>query len=225
MGPTGATELSKYELEDALNYLPRKQPLRFRKGQVIYDQAQPSAGLYLIIQGRVKCCSDLDDGSQAALGIYGQDEFFGEVSLIGNNGHTERATALDDTMLMLWPNDEVTNLVEHQPRLGVALVQMVVSRCVELEHRLESLANDKTPVRIAKALLRFADVAGSREPDGALKVPHMTHQLIAEYVGTSREIVTFQMSQLRQRGFVNYTRKWIKVYREALGEELRTSAQ
>jgi CRP-like cAMP-binding protein len=224
MVPSGAKEIVGRELEDALNYLPRKQPARYRRMQVIYDQGQPSSGLYLVVQGRVKCSTDLDDGSQAALGIFGQDEFFGEVSLIGNNGHNERATALDDTMVMLWPADEVTSLMEHQPKLGVALVQLMVNRCVELEHRLESLANDKTPVRIAKAIIHFADVAGTREQDGTLTVPHMTHQLIAEYVGTSREIVTFQMSQLRQRGFVSYTRKWIKVYRDALAEELRNLA-
>jgi CRP-like cAMP-binding protein len=33
-------------------------------------------------------------------------------------------------------------------------------------------------------------------PDGAMQMPPLTHQMIAEYVGTSREIVTSEMNRL-----------------------------
>lgn len=54
-----------------------------------------------------------------------------------------------------------------------------------------------------------------------MHVPPLTHQLIAEYVGTSREIVTFQMNHLRQLGYIRYSRKGIEVYLQALKEHLR----
>jgi len=47
-----------------------------------------------------------------------------------------------------------------------------------------------------------------------------THHVISEYVGTSREIVTFQMNHLRQKGFLRYSRKGIQVYSDALREHL-----
>jgi len=52
------------QLEDALSYLPRKGVVEYRRGQVIYDeQAQPN-GLCLIIGGRVKVATRIEDGSQ-----------------------------------------------------------------------------------------------------------------------------------------------------------------
>ena len=49
--------------------------------------------------------------------------------------------------------------------------------------------------------------------------------MISEYVGTSREIVTFQMNHLRQKGFLRYSRKGIQVYADALREHLHSQTK
>lgn len=224
MAPTGANTIQRRELEDALTYLPRKHVMEFRRGEVIYDQEKPSGGISLVIQGRVKVCTTLEDGSQTVIGLYGSDQFFGESGLIGTSGHAEKATALEPTTLMTWTTAEIEEQIERQPKLGVALIQMVVGRCLDFEDRLQSLALDKTPGRIALSLVRFAEKMGNRGEDGTVKVPPLTHQLISDYVGTSREIVTFQMNQLRQQGFIRYSRKSIEVYADALREHLRQKA-
>lgn len=220
MLPSGAKATAQRQREDALAYLPRKEMIRFRRGHVIYDQSRPSAGIYLVIQGRVKACATLEDGTQAALGIYGRDDFFGETGMIGMPSYAERASTLEDTAVMMWTRGEIEDQIEQHPRLGLALVQMAVSRCLDLETRLEALANDKTPARVARAIAEFAARQGVQKEDGSYHVPPLTHQLIAEYVGTSREIVTFQMNQLRQMGYIRYSRRGIEVYLQALKEHL-----
>lgn len=221
MTPSGAKATPQQHREDALAYLPRKEMIRYRRGHVIYDQSKPSAGVYLIIQGRVKVCATLDDGTQAALGIFGRDDFFGEAGLLGLPSHPERATTLEEAAVMTWNRAEIEAQVEEHPRLGLALVQMAVARCLELETRLEALANDKTPARVARALAEFAERQGAPAEDGSVRVAPLTHQLIAEYVGTSREIVTYQMNLLRQMGYIRYSRRGIEVYLQALKEHLR----
>ena len=49
----------------------------------------------------------------------------------------------------------------------------------------------------------------------------LSHELIAQYVGTSREIVTHQLIQFRRKGYMRYSRKEIVVYREAFRELLK----
>jgi len=224
MIPTGVKTNHHRELEDALTYLPRKHVTEFRRGEIIYDQEKPSTGISLVIQGRVKVSTNLENGSQVVIGIYCDDQFFGETGLIGASAHAEKATALEPTSLMTWSTAEIEEHIEHQPKLGLALIQMVVNRCLDFEDRLQSLALDKTPGRIALTLVRFAEKMGTRGEDGAVKIPPLTHQLISDYVGTSREIVTFQMNQLRQQGYIRYSRKAIEVYADALREHLRQKA-
>src|SRR3954447_1521491 len=219
--PNGAKLTPSREMEDALMYLPRKGVTDFRKGQNIFDEHQPSKGLHLVVQGRVKVTIPLDDGTQTVVDIFTTDDFFGESSLLGASQYSERALALDNVTLMSWTSSEIEEQVERQPRLGIALLQMLVKRGLDYQARLQSFALDKTPERVIRALLRFAERLGTRTEDGSINIPPLTHQVISEYVGTSREIITFQMNQLRQKGFLRYSRKGIQVYADALKEHLQ----
>jgi hypothetical protein len=57
--------------------------------------------------------------------------------------------------------------------------------------------------------------------DGSIRVPALTHHTIAEFVGTSREIVTFQLNRLRRLGMLRYSRKHMDIYTIAIQEALR----
>jgi hypothetical protein len=71
------------------------------------------------------------------------------------------------------------------------------------------------------SLIRLGNCLGTEMTDGAVHMPALTHHLIAEYVGTSREVVSSQMSRLRKAGLVRYSRKYIDVYPQAMQEALR----
>jgi CRP/FNR family transcriptional regulator len=140
--------------------------------------------------------------------------------LLVDHPRRERAVALEKTKLMSWSAVEIENRIEQQPKLGLALMQILAGRCLDLKERVQSLAYDKMSERVAWALNQFAR-SGARQPDGAVSIPPLTHQSLSEYVGTSREIVTGIMTEFRRLGFVRYSRKAIQVYSEALTEHLR----
>jgi len=125
-------------------YLPRKAVTSFRKGQLIFDEHQPSTGLHLVVQGRVKVTIPIDDGTETVVDIFSTDDFFGESSLLGTAQYSERAVALDNVSLMSWTSREIEEQAERQPKLGIALLQMLVKRGLDYQARLQSFALDKT---------------------------------------------------------------------------------
>jgi CRP/FNR family transcriptional regulator len=203
-----------------LIYLPRKGVTDYRRGQIIFMENQPSRELHLVVRGRIKVAMPCEDGAQTLVDILSTDDFFGESALLGAARHFERAIALDNVSLMSWTTSEIDAQVEREPRLGIALLQMLVKRGLDYEDRLQNFALEKTPERVIRAVLRFADRTGTRAEDGSLRVPPLTHQLISEYVGTSREIVTFHMNQLRQKGLLHYSRRGMQVDPRALRDHL-----
>src|SRR5581483_8150612 len=219
MSPTSTA--ATREREDALMYLPRKGVIECRRGQIIYDEQHQSSGLYLVVKGRVKVSITMEDGSQTVTGVYCADEFFGEGAMVGKPERQERAVALENTTLLSWTNEEIEDQIERQPKLGMALIQILVERCLDFEARLQSMALEKTPQRVAFCLLSFAQRLGTPGPDGAVRIPPFTHQLLSEYVGTSREIVTFQMNHLRHLALLRYSRKGIEIFVEPLAAYLR----
>ena len=206
-------------------YLPRKPLTQYRRGQIVFDRHQPCDGLHLVVRGRVKVSSAVDGGSLTVIDIYTADDFFGESGLLSLATRGQTAAAIESASLMSWTTAEVEAEIDRQPRLGVALVQTMVARCLDFEERLQVFALEKTGARVARSLLRFADRHGEPQADGSQRIPPLTHQMLAEYVGTSREIVTFQMNHLRQQGYLIYSRKGIQVRTGALREHLQRETQ
>ncbi len=212
---------SWFSCEDALTYLPRKPLHEFAKDRVIYGPQQPSENLYVVILGRVKIASTAEDGAQTVSRIVRSEGLFGESSLVGAIGRPETATALDSVSVMAWSRAEIESYIEREPRLGVALAQYLVRQCLELQDRIESMAVHKTPERVMLAFIQLAETLGTAMADGSLRIAALTHHTIAEYVGTSREIVTFQMNRLRRMGLLRYSRRHIDIYAQAMAEALR----
>lgn len=206
--------------DDPLTYLPRKPLQEFAKGRVIYDHQRPNDHLYVVILGRVKVVSTGDDGGQTVGRIVCADGLFGEACLVGAPPGSESAVALDSATVMAWTRSEIEQQIDREPRLGVALSQYMVHQCVELQERIESMAVHKTPARVLLALVQLTQDLGVPAADGSVRLASLTHHTLSEYVGTSREIVTFQMNRLRRMGVLRYTRKFIDVYPRALEDAL-----
>lgn len=211
-------------LEDPLAYLPCSTIVEFAKGQLIYGRSQLSNSIYLVIDGKVKVCRTADDGRQVVVDIYQPDEFFGESGFLGEHHRVEEATALDATKVMTWSTAEIEDLVGRRPRLGVALVQLLVRRSMDFGARIESFSIDNIGRRLVRSLIRFSERLGRESADGYTDMMPFTHELLSQYVGTSREIVTHYMNQLRRQGYLRYSRKGIALNREALRDWLKRDA-
>ncbi len=206
--------------EDPLTYLPRKPIQEFGKGRVIYSSEKPSDRLYLVVLGRVKITTTSGDGCETIGRIVCPEGLFGEAALVGGRT-SESAVALDTATLMAWTRNDIEQQIEREPQLGIALSQYLVRQCMALQDRIESMAVHKTPERVMVALVQLAEMLGTGMPDGSTRVASLTHHTIAEYVGTSREIVTFQMNRLRRLGLIRYSRRFIDVYVPAMRDALR----
>jgi len=211
-------------LEDPLAHLPCSSIVEYRKGQMIYNQDQPCTAIYLVIDGMVKVSRLAEDGRQVIVDIYQNDEFFGESALLGLPHRAEQAVVLETARLMTWTAPEIEDIVMKRPRLAVALLQILVQRTLEFTHRIESFSADNISRRLARSLIRFSERLGTPDTDGSLRMSPFTHELLSQYVGTSREIVTHYMNQFRRQGYLRYSRKGIVLYRDAFKEYLRQTA-
>ena len=123
---------------------------------------------------------------------------------------------------MSWTAEELQHHIERQPLLGLALCQYFVTHHRMMMERLTGMmSSPNIRTRVMRSLLQLARSIGVPTPAGALRLHGLTHQLIAAYVGTTREIVTAEMNRLRSRGYVSYTpRSYLDVYPAGLSQAL-----
>jgi CRP/FNR family cyclic AMP-dependent transcriptional regulator len=208
--------LSTPSNEDPLAYLPCSTIFTYSKGQQIYGLDELCAGIYLIITGSVKVCRSAPCGRHVVVDLYQPDQFFGESALLGEPQRTEFAVALEDTTVMTWTTEEIEEIAGRRPRLAIGLLQLLVRRSIDLGSRIESFSAHTIPRRLALSLLRFSEKLGTAAGNGSVRMMPLTHELLSQYVGTSRELVTQHMNQFRRQGYVDYSRHSIVVQQDAL---------
>lgn len=211
--------------EDPLDYLPCSGVLDYPKDRVVYDQSQSPVCLYLVISGRIKVSRTADSGRQFMVDIYQLEELFGESMILNLSYSPERATAMEPARLMCWTREEIEKIILRRPRLAIALTQIMALRAREFADRLESFSTDNIQRRLAHALLRFANRMGMPDIGRSVYMPVLTHQLLAEYVGTSRELVSRYMGQFRRKELLCYSKRTrgIVLHPDACREWLRKS--
>jgi CRP-like cAMP-binding protein len=204
-------------------FLPTKRAVEFAKGQTIYEPTCPARYLYLVISGRVRISVTDQNGAQVLLRLACPEDIFGESSLVleEHAPPPESAVTLTPVQVMAWSPEEVERNIESQPALSLRLMKFAAQRNAQLQNRLNSFFAYNTAKRVAIALVELARGAGQRTPEGALRLNGLTHRDVAEYAGTTREIVTSEMNRLRRVGYLQYSRGCIDVFGDALVELMR----
>jgi CRP/FNR family transcriptional regulator, cyclic AMP receptor protein len=211
-------------LEDPLTYLRRSGVLEYEKGQTIYAYNQPAAAIYLVIDGKVRVTRLTPTGRRVLVDIYQPDEFFGESALLSLKSAPEMAIAGALTRLMSWSVEEVEEIIRHQPMLALALMQVFVQRSADFLQRIEDFSAENISRRLALSLMRFAERMGTEMEKGSVRIDPLTHEMLSQYVGTSREMVTHWMKEFQRRRFLCYSRQAILIYPEALSAWLKLAA-
>jgi CRP/FNR family transcriptional regulator, cyclic AMP receptor protein len=206
--------------EEVLNYLPRKMPTAYPRRQTVFDERHPPGAVLLILAGRVKVTLHIRDGSETVVDIFTAGDFLGERSFLYHVPFAEHGVALDDVTLLAWTPAEIEEHCERHPQLGIRLINLFIQRGIDYQTRLQSFALEGTPERLVRSLLHFADRMGTPSDQDFIAIPPLTHQVIADYVGTTREMINSQMNRLRRDGYLKYSRKGIQIHSRTLRDYL-----
>lgn len=206
--------------EDPLSLLPRTPLRECARNEVIYGPEDRAEVLYLIIDGRVKISRMAGPDQEVILEFCHKDDFFGETGFLANGKYGEQAMALEKTTLMSWTIGDLRRLIARTPALGSALLQVTVEKLEHERRRIESFCLDPIHRRLAKALLDLAQRGGQAAGDQLVHVMPTTHEQLAHYVGTSREIITQHLNQFRRENLLRYSRQGLDVDPAALGRYL-----
>lgn len=202
--------------EDVLAHLPISNTTEYGKGDIIYGPGKSSSSMYLAVAGTVGISQTTDDGNDVLLEVVRPGELFGESAFFDVPRRSERAAAIEKATLMTWAIADMEDLITRRPRLAVALLQVLAQRNAEFTRRIQSFATDSIERRLARSLLRFSERLGNPEDDGSVQMIPFTHEMLSRYVGTTREVITQCMNRFRRQGYVTYSRRGIKLYREPL---------
>ena len=180
-----------------------KQELSFRKGERIFSQGDPADAIYFVQTGRIKITVVSTAGKEAVLAMPGPHDFFGEGALINQSLRVSTAETLESSTLFRIDKRAMIRSLHEQSELSEKFMASLLTRNIDLEEDLCDQLFNHSEKRLARVLLKLARL---REHDLVLdaSIPVLSHQTLAEMVGTTRSRVTHFMNKFRTMGLIDY---------------------
>jgi CRP/FNR family cyclic AMP-dependent transcriptional regulator len=185
------------------------------RGRVFYEPEDVSEVLFLIREGRVQLYRISPEGKKLVIATLGPGALFGEMTLLGQKMHNAFAEAIDDCRIFVMSRADLERLILNEPSVGRRVLETTGKRLRDAEQRLEDMAFKSIPARLASLLLRLSAEQASDEIVG------LTHQDLAETVGTYRETATQVLNDMKADGLIEIGRKRIRILDRARLEALR----
>lgn len=184
---------------------------RFRRGSVIYREADRSTWVTVLRGGRVKVSSDTASGTEVLLAVRGPGAILGELSAIDQEPLSATVTALEAVQALTVPLAAFERYLQQHGRVTYLLMRQLTRRLRDADRkRIEFGAYDTTG-RVAARLVELAERFGAPTPDGLRIGLPLSQDELAGWTGASREAVTKALRSLREEGLVHTGRLHVVV--------------
>jgi len=181
----------------------------FKRGSVIVTEGDPADGLYVVVSGRIKVLLSDNEGKEVVLTVESGGACFGEIALLDEEPRSASVAALENTELLIIYRDQFMDLLDNHPEFARALIRSLAHMVRRLTKNVENLALKDVYCRIVDVLERRSVVAD----DVHVVNERLTHQLIADMIGSSREMVSRIMSDLVKGDYISVTSEQIRINR------------
>jgi CRP/FNR family cyclic AMP-dependent transcriptional regulator len=175
---------------------------RFRDKQIIYKQGTPAYTLFYIQQGGVRLTSRTKHQPSAVTAILGVHDFFGELCLAGYPLRMSTAVALTSSSIRTIRKEKMLQMLRKKNKASNSLVAYLLSSVKDYQDHIAHLLTSSAEQRLARVLLRLAHL--DKKGPAVVEIPILSHQVLADMVGTTRPRVNVFMNRFRKQGFINY---------------------
>lgn len=172
----------------------------FPKHKTIVEEGAPGDYMYIIVEGRVKVTKLSGDGREKILELLEQGDFFGEMSLLDDAPRSASVKAMSAVRILALARNDFIRLLARSPDLALSVIQELTRRLRQIDEQASSLSFQRVKERTMGLLVRLAREESSLP--GRRKTPVLTHQQIADMIGTSRETVTRALKGLKAEGWL-----------------------
>ncbi len=182
---------------------------RYGKGEIIFFESTTCVDrLYILVAGRVKLTMLSPEGKEKVLTILQEGDIFGEISLFDQDTHPLTAEVIEEARLVILAFADLEAIIMKNPRVAIKIIQALSKKTRLLTSQIRELVFQDAEGRLASLLIRFANDFGRKVQSGQMIDLILTHQEIANLLGTSRVTVTKLLNRFIDQGLIKiYKRK------------------
>jgi CRP/FNR family transcriptional regulator len=177
---------------------------RIAAGPRIFGPGETPAGMLFLIEGTVRVHQQSENGRDIVLYRVtgGESCVMTTACLFTHHSYMAEGIAESDVTAAEVPRRTFEDLVSDSPEFRDFVLAAYSHRIVDLFQVIDNVVFGRVDLRIAERLIQLADENG---------VASMTHQDMADELGTAREVVSRLLNEFRKRGWIEPGRGQVKL--------------
>ncbi|WP_320668310.1 global nitrogen regulator NtcA [Prochlorococcus sp. MIT 1307] len=206
-GPVSGTLL------DVMRGLDGANTELIERSKTIFFPGDPAERVYLIRRGAVRLSRVYESGEEITVALLRENSLFGVLSLITGQRSDRfyHAVAFTRVEMVTAPAASVLHAIEGDASVGLLLLQGLSTRILQTETMIETLTHRDMSSRLVSFLLVLCRDFGVPGQKGITIDLKLSHQAIAEAIGSTRVTITRLLGDLRNSGLLQIERKKISI--------------
>lgn len=202
--------LSESDLEALSDIVSKKQ---YTKSETLFHQGDPGEEFLVLTSGSVKVELMNSDGKELTLTILTPYQFLGELALLDDVPRSATVVALEPSEFLSINKKDFARVLESYPAMAVPMLRQLTKRVRILTDDIASMAFMDSYSRVTRKILSLAEEMGESQSDGSIFINQsLTHQQLANLVGTTRETVTKILNQMKDANLISIRRHRITIH-------------
>jgi CRP-like cAMP-binding protein len=183
------------------------------QGRFYFRQGEGAAEVYVLVHGKVRLVRQEADGGEIILRFVGPGEPFGYVEVLGRAPHFASAYAVEDSGALAWDAAALLGAMQRYPSIALNGYRLTAEEVEAAWNRLRDALTQSVEQRVGRALLRLACPQGQLPRDHQPVEIVLSHQDVAELVGTTLYTVSRVLSRWKRDGMVSVRRGRVIVHK------------
>ena len=185
--------------------LDNKQQIKhMEKGRYLFHESTPASDLYYIINGKVEVSKVVPDGRELTIRISSENDLVGETVLFSQNPkYMMNAKMMEDGTVAVISKEALEEKIASDSHLAVEMMTWLSAQNRKNQAKFRDMLLHGKKGAFYSTLIRLSNSYGTEADDGKVINLPFTNQELANFCGTSREVVNRMLAQLRKNNVIS----------------------
>jgi CRP/FNR family transcriptional regulator len=175
----------------------------YPKGSLLFVEGEEPRGVFILCNGRVKLTTSSTEGKTLIVKVAEVGEVLGASATILGKPYEVSAETLEPSQMNFIKRDDFLKFLNSHVDACIHTAQQLSHKYQSAQREIRSLGlSQTTSEKLARLLLDWSATSGEETLKGTRLVVLLTHEEIAQMIGTTRETVTRILSDFKKRHII-----------------------
>jgi CRP/FNR family transcriptional regulator len=176
----------------------------YPKGSLLFVEGEEPRGIFILCSGRAKLTTSSTEGKTLIVKIAEPGEVLGASATILGKPYEVSAETIEPSQLNFVKRDDFLKYLNTHAEACLHTAQQLSEKYHSAQREIRSLGlSQTTSEKLARLLLDWCNRGGEQTTKGIRLKVLLTHEEIAQMIGTTRETVTRLLSDFKKKKIID----------------------